>query len=83
MEIKLCEILLNYYDVKKEIFPALSMIVNRGGYLKMNGGELRVGLKRFKNRAIDYAARHLCEELNELKPKTLDKFQFTIRYEVL
>ena len=82
MEIKMCELLLNYYDVKKEIFPALSMIVNRGGYIKLQGGELRVRLKRFKNRAIDYAARHLCEELNKMKPVTLDKFALPICYEV-
>ncbi|MBA7704731.1 hypothetical protein ES703_113549 [subsurface metagenome] len=75
MEIKMCEILLNYYDVKKEIFPLLSMIVNRGGYIKLQGGELRVRLKRFKNRAINYAASRLCEDLNLLNPKTLDGFQ--------
>ena len=82
MEIKMCELLLNYYDAKKEIFPVLSMIVNRGGYIKLQGGELRVRLKRFKNRAIDYAARHLCEELNTMKPVTLDKFALPICYEV-
>ena len=82
MEMKMCEILLNYYDAKKEIFPVLSMIVNRGGYIKLQGGELRVRLKRFKNRAIDYAARHLCEELNTRKPVTLDKFELPIYYEV-
>ena len=79
----MCELLLNYYDVKKEIFPVLSMIVNRGGYIKLQGGELRVRLKRFKNRAIDYAARHLCEELNKMKPVTLDKFALPICYDLL
>lgn len=83
MEIKMCEILLNYYDVKKEIFPLLSMIVNRGGYIKLEEGELRVRLKRFKNRAINYAARRLCEDLNLLNPKTPDRFQLPIHYEVM
>ena len=82
-EKKMCEILLNYYDVKKEILPALSMIVKRGGYIKLEGGRLRVQLKGFKNREIDYAARHLCEDLNIMKPLTLDKYQFLIQYEVL
>ncbi len=83
MEIKMCEILLNYYDIKKEIFPLLSMIVNRGGYIKLEEGELRVRLKRFRNRAINYAASRLCEDLNLLNPKTLDRFQHSIHYEVM
>ena len=82
MQMKMCELLLNYYEIKKEIFPALSMIVNRGGYIRLRGGELRVRLKRFKNRAIDYAARRLCEDLNNMEPVTLDKFQLPIRYEI-
>ena len=46
--------------------PALAMILNRGGYVKMERGRLRVSLKRFKNREIDYAARRLCEDLNAM-----------------
>ena len=34
MQQQMCKILLNYYDKKKEIMPALAMIVNRGGYIK-------------------------------------------------
>ena len=82
MEMKMCGLLLNHYDANKELFPALSMILGRGGYVKLEGGELSVRLKRFKNRAIDYAARHLCEDLNEMEPVTLDKFGLRIRYQV-
>ena len=84
MEKQMCKLLLNYYPVKKEIYPALSMIVKRGGFIKMDGsGKLKVQLRRFGNPEIDYAARHLCKDLNQTKPVTLDKFRLPIRYEML
>lgn len=79
---RMCNLLLEYYEKEKEIFPALSMIVKRGGNVKLQGGRLRVRLKRFKNPEIDYAARALCEDLNRMEPRTLDKFQLPIRFEV-
>lgn len=80
---QMCRILLKHYgNQKKEILSALSMIVDRGGYVKLENGELRVQLRRFPNREIDYAARHLCEELNEMRPTTLDNYEFPIHYEV-
>jgi hypothetical protein len=82
MEKQMCKLLLNYYDVKKEIYPALSMIMKRGGDLKLENGKLTVRLKKLMNPEIDYAARHLCEDLNKMKPFTLDKFHLPIRYEV-
>jgi hypothetical protein len=82
MQNQMCKILLNYYEKKKELMPALAMILNRGGYLKIVGGGLKVSLKRLKNREIDYAARRLCEELNAMGPKTTDKFHLPIHYEV-
>jgi len=82
IEKKMCEILLNYYDVKKEVLPVLSMIVKRGGYIKLEGGKLRVELRRFRNSEIDYAARHLCEDLNMMKPFSLDKYRLPIHYAV-
>lgn len=78
----MCGLLLNHYDEKKEILPALAMIVERGGHVKLEGGQLLVRLKRFKNREIDYAARHLCEDLNGMNPVTLDRFRFPIRFQV-
>ena len=83
MEKKMCELLSNYYDAKKELLPALSMIVGRGGHIKLEMGQLRVQLRRFMNPEIDYAARHLCEDLNRMNPVTPDKFRFPIHYEVL
>jgi len=82
MQQQMCKILLDYYDKKKEIMPALAMILNRGGYIKLERGSLKVMLRRFKNQEIDYAARRLCEELNAMAPRTLDKFQLPIHYEV-
>jgi hypothetical protein len=79
---QMCELLLNHYDRKKEILPALSMIVERTGYLKVEGERLQVTLRRFKDREIDYAARHLCEDLNSMRPVSLDKFHFPIRYQI-
>jgi hypothetical protein len=82
MEKKMCGLLLNYYDKPKEILPALSMIVGRGGHIKLEAGELKVQLRRFINPEIDYAARHICEDLNRMNPMTLDKHRLPIRYEV-
>src|SRR5438132_10232364 len=58
------------------------MIVERTGYMKLEGGRLEVTLRRFTDREIDYAARHLCEDLNRMQPVTLDKFHLPIRYHV-
>jgi len=74
--------LLKHYDWKKEIWPAVSMIVERGGFVKLEEGQLQVTLRRFKDREIDYAARHLCEDLNAMSPVTLDRFHFPIRYQI-
>jgi len=82
MEKQLCAILFPYYPRSKEVYPALSMIVRRGGYLKLVGGRLRVQLRRFQNREIDYAARHLCEEVNGMKPVTVDKYRIPLCFEV-
>ena len=78
----MCRLLLDHYDKEKELLPALSMIAKRGGTLKLQGGQLRVRLQRFKNHEIDYAARGLCEDLNKMDPVTLDKYQLPIWFEV-
>lgn len=78
----MCRLLLDHYDREKELLPALSMIVKRGGTLKLQGGHLRVRLQRFKNPEIDYAARGLCEELNKANPATLDRYRLPIWFEV-
>lgn len=83
LEKKMCEILLKYYDNKKDVMSILSMIVHRGGYVKLIKGKLFVQLRNFKNREINYIARHLCEELNAMYPITLDKFQLPLFFEVL
>ncbi len=44
MQQQMCMILLNYYDKRKEIMPALAMILNRGGYIKLEHGSLKVRL---------------------------------------
>ena len=71
-----------FYDDPKDIYVILSMIVRRGGEIKLENGRLGVRLKGFRNPGVDFAARHLCEELNQLRPHTLDKYRFPIRYEV-
>lgn len=79
---RMCNLLLEHYDKEKEILPALSMIVKRGGTVKLQSGRLRVRLKRFKNPEIDYAARGLFEDLNRMDPVTLDRFHLPILFEV-
>lgn len=82
MEKKMCSILSKYYDNPKDIYVILSMIVRRGGQIKLEGGQLRVRLRGFGNTEVDFAARHLCLDLNQMHPRTLDKQQFPIYYEV-
>jgi len=82
LQAEMCRRLLPYYNWQKEVLPALAMIVGRAGYVKLQGGRLEVTLKRFRNGEIDYAARHLCEDLNRLQPVTLDRFHLPIRYHV-
>ena len=79
---KMCEILSKYYDNPKDIWPTLAMIVSRGADIKLEANILTVRLKKFANEVIEYAARHLCEDLNKMKPVTLDKFNFQVRFEV-
>jgi hypothetical protein len=81
MQKKMCEILSKYYDNTKDIWPTLAMIVRRGADVKLDKNILTVKLKKFTNEIIDYAARHLCEELNGMAPITVDKFHFQLRYE--
>jgi hypothetical protein len=50
------------------------MMVERTGCLKLE-------TLRFKDREIDYAARHPCEDLNSTRPVSLDKFHFPIPYQ--
>lgn len=83
IEKQTCKLLLNYYEVKKEIYPALSMIVKRGGFIKLDGRKLKVQLRRFRNSDIDYAARRLCEDLNKMEPQSIDRFHLPMQYEVL
>jgi hypothetical protein len=73
---------MSHYDWTKEVVPALAMIVERTGYLNLEGGQLEVTLRRFTDREIDYAARHLCEDLNNMRPVTLNRFRLPIRYHV-
>jgi hypothetical protein len=82
LKAEMCRLLLKHYDWEKELVPALAMIVERTGYVKLEGRQLEVTLRRFTNREIDYAARHLCEDLNGMQPETLDKFRFPIHYRV-
>jgi ssDNA-specific exonuclease RecJ len=82
LKMQMCQLLLKHYGWEKELLPALAMIVERAGYVKLDQGRLQVTLRRFKNREIDYAARHLCEDLNRMNPVTLDRFQFPIHYQV-
>ena len=82
LKAEMCRMLLPHYDRQKELLPALSMIVERAGYVKLEAGRLRVTLRRFKDREIDYAARHLCDDLNRMQPVTLDRFQFPIDYQI-
>ena len=83
MEKRLCSLLLQYYWKRKEVYSALSMIVHRGGYIRLEGGILKVRLRSFQNREIDYAARRLCEEVNCMVPRTVDRYRIPLHFGVL
>lgn len=83
MEKKMCKILYNYYDKKKELLPALTMIIRRSGYIKLEEGKIIITLRKFQDKEINYAARHLCKELNNMNATTVDKFQFNLHFKVL
>lgn len=78
MEKELCRILSKHYPDPKDIWPILGMIYKRGAYVKLEGNKLFVKLRGFKDPVIDYAARHLCEDINRMRPHTLDKYKFAI-----
>ena len=82
MEKRMCAHLAPHYDDPKDIYSILAMITRRGADLKLERGQLRVRLKGFRNAEVSYAARHLCEDMNQKQPRTLDKHHFPIRYEV-
>jgi hypothetical protein len=82
MKQKMCEILLRYYGERKDVMSILAMIVERGGFVKLAGGRLKVRLRRFEDQEINYVARHLCEELTQMEPRTLDRYHFPIDYEI-
>ncbi len=82
MREEMCRMLLQHYNYPKEVQPALSMIIERAGHVRLEHGTLCVRLRRFANREIDYAARHLCEDLNAMNPVTPDRYQFPLHYEV-
>lgn len=82
MREEMCRLLLKYYDYPKEVQSALSMIIERAGHVRLERGVLCVRLRRFGNREIDYAARHLCDDLNAMNPVTQDRYQLPLHYEV-
>ena len=44
LKAQMCRLLLKHYDWEKELLPALPMIVERAGYVKLQEGQLRVHL---------------------------------------
>lgn len=83
LEKQLCDVLApGYAGRKRDLWPTLHTIVRRGGEVRLEGETLTVQLRRFWNPAVHEAAQTLCARLNEMAPRTLDKFAFNLRYEV-
>ena len=78
------------WKLTPELRGKILHIVLREGIWKLEAIQQRlleawqeaVTLRRFTDREIDYAARHLCEDLNRMQAVTLDKFHLPIRYHV-
>ena len=52
------------------------MIVERTGCVKLERGQLEVTLRRFTDREMHDASRHLREDINGMRPATSNKSRF-------
>ena len=59
----MCRLLLKYYDRRKDILPALSMIVERAGEVKLEDGE-----PSYQASAIPESGNRLCRPRQSVCP---------------
>lgn len=78
----LLDLLKKHYLNKRDIEQILDKIINHGGCLKLYNGKLYALLDPIATPRYQRAAVALCDEINQLKPKTTDRFRFPIFFRV-
>jgi len=74
----LLQLLQKHYHNKRDIEQILDKIINHGGFIKLYNGKVFVLLDPIATPRYRRAAIGLCQEINEMKPKTNDRFRFSI-----
>jgi len=78
----LLQLLQKHYHNKRDIEQILDKIINHGGSIKLYNGKLYVLLDPIATPRYRRAAVGLCQEINQMKPKTNDRFRFPIFFSV-
>jgi hypothetical protein len=71
-----------YYHDKRDIEQILDKIINHGGAIKLHNGTLYVVLDPFVTPRYRRAAMELCQKINQMQPRTNDRFRFPIFFTV-
>ena len=78
----LLDLLKKHYHNKRDIEQILDKIINHGGSIKLYNGKLYVLLDPIATPRYRRAAVGLCQEINQMQPKTNDRFGFPIFFKV-
>ena len=70
----LLDLLKKHYHNKRDIEQILDKIINHGGSIKLYNGKLYVLLDPIATPRYRRAAVGLCQEINQMQPKTNDRF---------
>jgi hypothetical protein len=64
-----------HYHDKRDIEQILDKIINHGGAIKLYNGTLYVLLDPIATPRYRHAAMELCQEINQMQPRTNDRFR--------
>jgi hypothetical protein len=78
----LLDLLKKHYHNNRDIEQILDKIINHGGSIKLYNGKLYVLLDPIATPRYRQAAVGLCQEINQMQPKTNDRFGFPIFFKV-
>jgi hypothetical protein len=71
-----------YYHDKRDSEQILDKIINHGGAIKLYNGTLYVLLDPIATPRYRRAAMELCQEINQMQPRTNDRFRFPMFFTV-
>jgi len=78
----LLELFRKYYHDKRDIEQILDKIINHGGAIKLYNAKLYVLLDPIATPRYRLAAMELCQKINQMQPRTNDRFRFPIFFTV-